>query len=124
VKPVDLDLDNIPKATRKKAEAKPPAPMKHADWRRIVRSLRVDGPQTIRSLTENLGGKNWFLVSWTTRVKYLIGWFLDHGVVERVGRKYKLTEYGANWGKPQPRRTGTPRTKKPNAWDHILDSDD
>ena len=109
-----LDLDAIP--ARKREPKKPLSVRKRhaATWRKICRSLRVDGPQTKRALSKNLK------VSpvWVT---YYLNWFILHKVVERVGRKYSLTEEGKDFGKPKPRK---PRPKKPTMWDKIQEACD
>lgn len=117
MKPVELDLDAIPKRARKSAEPVKAPTRKHAAWRRIVRSLRVDGPQTMKALSANLG------IS-MPHVEYIIGYYLRHAMVERVGRRYKLAEKYADLGKPRPRRTPKPAQPKPNAWTKIAGDDD
>jgi hypothetical protein len=98
VKPIELDLDAIPRATT----ANQPTKSQTAAWRRVARSLRVDGPQTLAALAANLG----YSVEWLRYVTRLwIGW----GYVEQVGRTYKLTDKGADFGKRAARRPRTPR---------------
>jgi len=80
----------------------------------MVRSLRIDGPQTIKALAKNL-------ILRETDVARLMRWFINHGAVERVGRKYRLTEKWADFGKPAKRRPATP---KPNAWTKIAADED
>lgn len=51
MKPIELDLDAIPKSKPTKDSPKPQT----AAWRRVARSLRVDGPQTVAAMAGNLG---------------------------------------------------------------------
>jgi len=117
VKPIELDLDAIPKRPRKTAEPVKEPARKHAAWRRIVRSLRIDGPQSKAALNANLGIG--ILI-----VEYILRYYLRHGVIERVGRKYKLTETHANFGKPEPCRIRRAPKPKSNAWTKIAADED
>lgn len=120
MKPVELDLDAIPKRPRKTYEEKNVPVRQHAWWRRIARSLRVDGPQTVAALAKNLGLQKSLVQS---GMKY----WLRHGIVERVGRRFKLTEAHANYGKLAPKRApqrADPKPTKPTAWDKVDDLDD
>lgn len=112
-----LDLDALPKAKRAPKKPDTSKPRKVATWRRVCRSLRCEGPQTIKALAKGLN-------LYVHNVTFYINWYLKHGVVERVGRKYKLTEKGANWGKPKPRSRGFTRPKRLTAWDFILKDDE
>jgi hypothetical protein len=98
VKPTELDLDAIPSATVAKERSK----RKMAPWRRVAQSLRVDGPQTVAAMAKNLG----YSIEWMQSLMKTWG---KMGYVERVGRKYKLTDTAANLGKPIPSRTRTAR---------------
>jgi DNA-binding IclR family transcriptional regulator len=111
VKPVELDLDAIPRR-RKSVGHRDTIVRKTAWWRRIVRSLRMDGPQTVAALSKNLGIPE-------HKFPYLMEFFLKHGIVERVGRRYKLTEKHADYGKLSPRRQRGPRKVRPTAWSRL-----
>ncbi len=116
MKPVELDLDAIPKRPRKRAEPKPSPPRKAAWWRRIARSLRIDGPQTEAALIKNLGIH-------PDTVHFAMRYWLKRGIVERVGRRWKLTERHANYGKLGPRKAPKPGSPKPTAWDRLAEDD-
>lgn len=116
MKPVELDLDRIP---RRKAVMGTPNRVVPS-WKRIFRSLRLDGPQTIAALAKNLDLH-----------RSTVEWHLMRGIklgyAERVGRTYQLTTQGQHVGKPRtepPRyRAKKPKPKKPTAWTHILAED-
>ncbi len=121
MKPVELDLDKIPRRPRRAERSnvdrvleriESPA-RKVAGWRRIVRSLRCDGPQTIKELSLNLViDKTW--------VEVVVHYYLKHGIIERVGRsKYRLAEKHADFGKLRPRRRPTAPRRKPTVWEKI-----
>lgn len=115
MKPAELDLDSIPKRRSKGVTPSTPT-RKHAAWRRIARSLRIDGPQTIYALSKNL-----VLTQYV--VGYIIWYWEKRTFVERVGYRWRLTSKGANLGKPRarsPRQTPKP---KPTAWDKISGDD-
>jgi hypothetical protein len=115
VKPVSLDLDAIPKRPRVKA---PQGPIrKHAYWKLIIRSLRVDGPQTEASLAKNLVGIH------EDTIHFTLKYYLGKGVLERVGRKYKLTERYADFAKPRKPRPRRPAQKRPTAWTKVGSDD-
>ena len=111
----ELDLDKIPRRQRAAPRTKP---RRGAVWRRVVRSLRLDGPQTEQALAKNLEET-------LDVIQYLIDWYVVHGYVEREGRrKWRLTEKGKDYGKPRPRRTPLPRAKKPTAWSRVTSDAD
>ena len=120
-----LDLDAIPPCKREPKKADTSKPRKTADWRRICRSLRHDGPQTVRALALNLN------LSVET-VRFHIQFYVRRGVMDRVGRKYRLTDLRPNgwardfWGyRPRdPRPPRPPKLVKLTAWDRILQDHD
>jgi len=107
----ELDLDRIPRRSKKTAAPEVPS-RKAASWRRIARSLRLDGPQTIYALSENLRLSQYV-------VGYILDFWVKRGDVEREGRRYKLTPKGAEIGKPRARRPRKALKPKPTVWDKI-----
>jgi hypothetical protein len=112
--PAELDLDSIPRRARPKKTVLD-RPRRGAVWRRIVRSLRLDGAQTERALATNLNETPMI-------IGYLIDWYVKHGIVEREGRrKWRLTAKGMDYGKPRPQK---PRPKKPTSWSRVTSDEE